>query len=70
MSTSPGSTTASSTIASPTITSPPVIKRRGMHPIFGIFVVGSPLTLEYALHTPNGYSGTSQLRSEKILNLA
>jgi len=48
----------------------PVIKRGGMHPIFDIFVEGLPLTPEYALSTSNGYSGTSQLRSKKSLNLA
>jgi len=67
MSTSPGSTTASSTIASP-----PVIKRGGMHPIFGIFVGGSPLTPDYALSTPNDLAENSiysQRNNTTILKL-
>ena len=47
----------------------PTLKRGGKHPIFGIFVGGSPLDKDYKL-TDAGYSSTSQLRSEKNLNVA
>lgn len=47
-----------------------VLKRGGTHPIFGIYVGGSPLYTDYKLTDKNGYSSTSQLRSEKSLNLA
>ena len=46
------------------------IKRGGTHPIFGTYVGGSPLTIEYKLSEADGYNSTSQLRSEKSLNLA
>ena len=56
-------TTTSSSSAS-------VLKRGGTHPIFGIYVGGSSLDKHYNLTNKNGYSSTSQLRSEKSLNLA
>ena len=57
------STTTSSSSAS-------ILKRGGTHPIFGIYVGGSSLDKDYSLTNRNGYSGTSQLRSKKSLNLA
>ena len=45
------------------------VKRGGSHPIFGIYVGGSPITSKYKLSQPDGYNSTSQLRSEKSLNL-
>jgi len=45
-------------------------RRGGTHPIFGIYVGGDALTLDYKLTSPNSYSSTFQIRSECSLNMA
>lgn len=45
-------------------------RRGGKHPIFGIYVGGDRLTEEYKLASAFSYSSTSQIRSEKSLNVA
>jgi len=45
-------------------------KRGGAHPIFGVYVGGDSLTSEYKLLSPNSYSSTSQIRSNRSLNIA
>ena len=45
-------------------------RRGGKHPIFGIYVGGDRLTETYELASSFSYSGTSQIRSERSLNVA
>ena len=45
-------------------------KRWGTHPIFGIYVEGTPLAAEHTLNAPHSYSSTSKIRSERSLNVA
>ena len=44
-------------------------KRGGKHPIFGLYVGGDVLTSEYKLAYQYTYSSTSQLQSEKGLQV-
>ena len=46
------------------------VKRGGKHPIFGTYVGGAALDSAYKLTTKFSYSSTSQLRTEKSLNVA
>ena len=45
-------------------------KRGRTHPIFGVYVGGDSLRSKYKLLSPNSYSGTSQIRSKRSLNIA
>ena len=47
-----------------------VPKRGDEHPIFGVYIGGDALTSNYKLASPESYSRTSQLRSEKVLQVA
>ena len=42
----------------------------GTHPIFGIFLGGDDLTNNYKLASSITHTSTSQLRSERSLNIA
>ena len=68
MPSSTGNSPSTSRSSSPSSTL--VFKHGGQHSIFEIYVGGSSLDASYKLTNQNGYSSTSQLRSEKSLNLA
>ena len=46
------------------------LKRGGMYPIFVIYVAGSALAVEYKLTSTHSYSSTSQLHTQRSLNMA
>jgi len=48
----------------------PDLRRGGRHPIFGIYVGGDALDTNYELELPFSYTNTSQIRSERSLNIA
>ena len=64
------SSSSESTLPSSTPSVQPLPRRGGKHPIFGIYVGGDQLTEEYKLASTFSYTSTSQIRSERSLNVA
>ena len=64
------SSSSGSTLPSSTPPAQPLPRRGGKHPIFGIYVGGDQLTEEYKLASTFSYTSTSQIRSERSLNVA